>query len=114
MKTYVLIGNVDESNANCLTEKGQNIRELIPGTTEIKKEFDAPSWEIARFVYDEYNGYCSVASEYIPALAAYYGYKVEKISSKNEKEAVVFLYISLFISAVVGAFINFLFSVFVG
>lgn len=79
MKTYVLIGEVDDEHANCLTEKGENLRELIPGITEIKKEFDAPSWEIARFVYDEYNGHVSVAAVYIPALAEYYGYKVVKM-----------------------------------
>jgi hypothetical protein len=78
MKTYILIGNIGEAHAHCLTEKSLNTRELIFGVTEIKKEFEAPDWEIARFVYEAYNGYILDVDRYILALAQYYGYTVEK------------------------------------
>lgn len=75
---YILIGPVGENKANCLTEKSLNTRELIQGVTEIKKEFEAPNWEIARFVYEVYNGYIADADKFIREVAQYYGYKVEK------------------------------------
>jgi hypothetical protein len=78
MKAYILIGDIGAAYAHCLTEKGSN-KELIPGVTEIKKEFDAPDWEIARVVYEVYNGYILDADQYIRGLAQYYGYTIEKI-----------------------------------
>ena len=78
MKTYILIGDIGEAHAHCLAEKGSN-KELIPGVTEIKEEFEAPDWEIARVVYEVYNGYIVDVDRYIQGLVQYYGYKVEKI-----------------------------------
>jgi hypothetical protein len=79
LKHYILIGDIGDAHAHCLTEKDLNECELISGVTEIKKEFDAPNWEIARVVYEVYNGYIIDADQYVLALAQYYGYTIEKI-----------------------------------
>lgn len=85
MKSYVLIGPKKDKFANCLTEK-RKVRstlkryEEVDGPSEIKKEFKAPSWEVARIVYESYNGWIIDMHQFIKDLTKYFGYKVEKIN----------------------------------
>lgn len=70
---YVLIGNKDETHANCLTTKDGHEQHLL-STNEIKKEFDAKNWDIARIVYQVYNGNIVDIDRFIKDLSAHYGY----------------------------------------
>ena len=87
MKTYVLLGKTDDNYADCLTLKSRarvtiKLHDDIDGPNEIKKEFQAPSWQVARIVYEVYNGWIEDADNFLKDLAKYYGYKLEKIDAQ--------------------------------
>ncbi len=84
MTTYVLLGPKIEKTANCLTTKKQYKTHLVLNERaegrkyEIKKEFKAPSWEVARIVYEVYNGWIEDVNTFLNDLTKFYGYKLEK------------------------------------
>jgi hypothetical protein len=82
METYVLIGPKNCINfSNCLTVKNSveatlKLHEKLNEPSEVKYEFQAASFEVAKIVSDEKNGYIEDIDEFIRDLADHYGYKV--------------------------------------
>lgn len=84
LTNYVLIGSKDDECANCLTIK-QKARSTLKRhnkiePSEIKKEFKAPSWEVARIVYENYNGWIPDLDQFIKDLTKYV--ELEKVNVK--------------------------------
>jgi hypothetical protein len=85
MVTYVLIGPKGQRHADCLTNKGKSKSRLLRvENDEIKKEFKAPSWEVASIVYEVYNGWIPDVDQFLQDITKYYGYKLEKINGPSK------------------------------
>lgn len=76
---WVLLGDIGKEYANTLCGKENMTEELerFP-ELELKLEFKAPSYDVARVVEDVYNHWITDPHKYLQDLADYYGYKLEK------------------------------------
>jgi hypothetical protein len=93
MPTYVILGPKGNDCADCLMlmpkrcAKSALAREV---NFEIKKEFKSPSGNVARIVYELYQGenghfHNQSIDEFIEQLAKYFGYEIKKASVPRKK-----------------------------
>jgi hypothetical protein len=87
---YLVIGNKGESRAHWLTGKLRkrylNFMEKFEGCAqEVKLEFQAPSGEMARTVYDVFNGFIEI-DRFIRDLAYHYGYSIRRVKPIRRRE----------------------------
>jgi hypothetical protein len=81
--TYVIIGPKNKKYGDCLVGK-RKYKIHLNDNNEIKKEFKAPSWEVASIVYEVYNGWIPDVDQFLQDITKYYGYKLEKINGPSK------------------------------
>lgn len=74
MKTYVILSTPDGTSTTLCDKRSVKKHLRIEPTLEIKHEFKAVSWEVARIVSDHLQGYIEDIDALVKGLANHFGY----------------------------------------